>query len=1002
MAIKTNEKAFEQEIEYWLTQGVKESDRYVKGSPANFNRELAMDIKSVIAFVKDSQPDKWNDLVKRHGSESAAESEFIKRLNDELNNRGIIDVLRHGIVDLGIHVKLAYFKPGSGMNKSLSALYDKNVLQITRQVKYSLTNENSIDTIIFLNGLPIITMELKNPLTGQTYKNAIKQYEDDRNPRDLLLTFKKRAVVHFAADTEQVWMVTYLRKFDTVFLPFNRGYEKGAGNPPVENDYRTSYLWKEILQRDSLLDILHRFVQVVKDEKTNKEKLIFPRYHQLDVVRKLVNDVYKNGAGENYLIQHSAGSGKSNSIAWLAHHLSNLHDANDEVIFHSIIVITDRRILDKQLQRDIYNMEHKGGVVLCVNKNAKQLTSALERGEKIIVCTLQKFPFVDVQKVATEGKRFAIIVDEAHSSQTGAASERMKEVLADISAQGEDAIENKLHEYALEEAKFEDEEKDPNEEIATEIVAHGKQPNLSFFAFTATPKPKTIEIFGTKNAVGTPEPFHPYTMRQAIEEGFIFNVLENYTTYETYFQIGKKIFDDPEYFKEQANKALGKYMSLHPHNLAQKAEVIVEHFRSQVQHRIGGRAKAMLVTGSRLHAVRYFFEFQKYIKKMGYTDLGVLVAFSGVVKDNLGGKVEEYTETKLNKFPDTETTEKFATVEYQLLIVAEKYQTGFDQPLLHTMYVDKKLSGVKAVQTLSRINRIYPGKTETFILDFANDRDDILKAFQDYYQETGVAETTDPNTIYDIKHVLDNFMLYQDSEINAFAKIFFKTSNSQGNIDLAKLNSFIDPAIDRYSALTNEDQMDFRSTLAKFIRLYAFLTHIIKLGDENLHKFYAYAKCLLRKLPKDVADRTPNIENDVTLQYYRLQKAYEGSIITVNEDGVLENKTSGTALSTEDEKENLSQIIQKLNERLGTNFTEMDKVLEQFVQDMSANAEMVLRAKNPRDLFKIIYDNTIMDVVLNRMTQNQEFCEKYLEDEEFRKEVDGVLLPLVHDRLSKI
>lgn len=1003
MAIETKERTFEQEIEYWLTSGAKKAERYVKGIPSDFSREYAMDIKAVIAFVKDTQPDEWKALIKRHGSENAAEAEFFKRLNAELNQRDIIDVLRHGIVDLGIPVRLAYFKPGSGMNKSATALYEKNVLQITRQVKYSLANENSIDAVIFLNGLPIITIELKNPLTGQTYKNAIDQYKNDRSPREVLLTFKKRAIVHFAVDTEQVWMTTWLRKQDTVFIPFNKGYDKGAGNPPVANDYRASYLWKEVLQRDSLLDILHRFVQVTKDEKTGKEKLIFPRYHQLDAVRKIVSDVYASGAGKNYLIQHSAGSGKSNSIAWLAHHLANLHDANDEVVFHSIIVITDRRVLDKQLQRDIFNMEHKAGVVVRVDKNSKQLTTALERGEKIIICTLQKFPFVDVQKVATAGKRFAVIVDEAHSSQTGKASERLKEVLADISAQGEDAIEKKLHEYAVEEAKAEAEEKDPDEEIATEMATHGQQKNLSFFAFTATPKQKTIEIFGMKNAAGKPEPFHIYSMRQAIEEGFIFNVLENYITYETYFQIGKKIADDPLYSKGQANKALGKYMSLHPHNLAQKTEVIVEHFRSQVQHRIGGKAKAMLVTGSRLHAVRYYFEFQKYIKKMGYTDLGVLVAFSGVVKDNVTGEFMEYTEANLNNFPDTETPDKFATGEYQLLLVAEKYQTGFDQPLLHTMYVDKKLLGVKAVQTLSRVNRTYPGKTETFILDFVNSREDILNALQDYYQETGIDETTDPNTIYDIKNVLDRFMLYTDSEIDAFAKVFFKESKNQGNIDLARLNSFIDPAIDRYNALTEEqNKIDFKGALSKFIRLYSFLTHIIKLGDESLHKFYAYAKCLLRKLPKDVGERTPNLDNEVSLQYYRLQRSYEGSIFLTKEDGVLYGRTSGTGLPLEDEKENLSAIIQKLNERLGTNFTEMDKVLEQFVQDMASNEEMVLRAKNPLDLFKIIYDNTIMDVVLSRMTKNQEFCEKYLEDEEFRKEIDKILLPLVHSRLSKL
>jgi type I restriction enzyme R subunit len=1001
MAIDTKERTFEQEIEYWLTRGAKKTDRYIKGTPSSFSREFAMDTKAVIAFVKDTQPNEWAALEKRHGAD--VEDGFLKRLNAELNNRGMIDVLRHGITDLGVNVRMAYFKPGSGMNKSATALYEKNVLQITRQVKYSLANENSIDTVIFLNGLPIITMELKNPLTGQTYKNAIAQYQNDRNPRELLLAFKKRAIVHFAVDTEEVWMTTWLRKLDTVFLPFNKGYNKGAGNPPVSGDYRTSYLWKEVLQRDSILDILHRFVQLTRDEKTGKEKLIFPRYHQLDVVRKLVADVYKNGSGKNYLIQHSAGSGKSNSIAWLAHHLTNLHDANDESIFHSIVVITDRRVLDKQLQRDIYNMEHKPGVVVRVDKNAKQLTTSLEKGDKIIVCTLQKFPFVDVQRVATEGRRFAIIVDEAHSSQTGKASERLKEVLADISAQGEDAIEKKLHEYAVEEAKAEAEEKDTDEEIAAEMATHGQQQNLSFFAFTATPKQKTLEIFGTKSVNGKPEPFHVYSMRQAIEEGFIFNVLENYTTYETYFQIGKKVADDPVYSKGQANKALGKYMGLHPHNLAQKTEVIIEHFRSQVQHRIGGKAKAMLVTGSRLHAVRYYFEFQKYIKKMGYTDLGVLVAFSGMVKDNVTGEMKEYTESNLNNFPDSETVEKFDSVEYQLLLVAEKYQTGFDQPLLHTMYVDKKLSGVKAVQTLSRVNRTYPGKTETFILDFVNSREDIEKAFQDYYQETGVSETTDPNTIYDIKNVLDSFMLYLDSEIEAFAKVFFKETKNQGNIDLAKLNSFIDPAVDRYNALTEEqDKMDFKGALAKFIRLYSFLTHIIKLGDEKLHKFYAYAKALIRKLPRDAGERTPNLDNEVLLQYYRLQKSYEGTIELVKEDGVLYGKTSGTGLPLEDEKEKLSEIIQKLNERLGTNFTEMDKVLEQFVQDMASNEEMVLRAKNPLDLFKIIYDNNIMDVVLSRMAENTKFCERYLEDEEFRTEIDKILLPLVHARLSKI
>ncbi|NBH15686.1 type I restriction endonuclease subunit R [Lachnospiraceae bacterium] len=1004
MAIDKSERTFESEMEYCLTEKGKKNERYSKGSPADFDRTFAMDTKAVVAFVKDTQPDKWDALCKRHGD--SVEAGFFKRLSDELDRRGMIDVLRHGIIDLGVDIRLAYFRPGSNMNKSAMDLYEKNILQITRQVKYSTTNENSIDTVIFLNGLPITTIELKNPLTGQTYKNAIDQYCNDRNPRELLLSFKKRALVHFAVDTEEVWMTTKLDKLDTSFIPFNKGCNGGAGNPSVKGNYRTSYLWKFILQRDSLLDIIHRFIQVKKDERTGKEKVIFPRYHQLDVVRYLVSQVYENGCGENYLIQHSTGSGKSNSIAWLAHHLENLHNANDEVVFNSIIVITDRRVLDKQLQKDIFNMEHKQGVVVRVDKNAKQLTSALEKGDRIIISTLQKFPFVDVQEIATEGKRFAIIVDEAHSSQSGKASERLKEVLSDISMQGEDVIDKKLNEYALEEEKAEadmlDSDEELAEEIKKEITAHGKQKNLSFFAFTATPKQKTLEMFGRKGVNGKPEPCHIYSMKQAIEEHFIFDVLEHYTTYKTYFQLGKKTVDDPEYAKGQANKALGKYMSLHPHNLAQKTEIIVEHFRSQVMHRIGGKAKAMIVTGSRLHAVRYYFEFVKYIRKMGYRDLGVLVAFSGIVKDNVTGKIEEYTEERINRFPEGELSEKFEGGEYQILLVAEKYQTGFDQPLLHTMYVDKKLSGVKAVQTLSRINRTCPGKIDTFVLDFVNSRDEIEKAFQDYYVSTTISEETDPNVIYDMKNFLDSFMLYDSNGINKFAKVFFREKKHQGNMDLAKLNSFIDPVVDKYKALPDkQDRDDFRHTLIKFIRTYSFLTHIINLGDEELHKFYVFAKCLIRKIPKDVRDGVPNLDNDVNLQYYRIQKVYEGSIKLQEEEGVLNNRTR-MGLPFEDEKDKLSEIIKALNERMGTNFTEMDKVLEQLVQDMSTNEEMVLRAKNTLDLFKIVYDNNIMDIVLGRMTQNQEFCEKYLEDDEFRAEVDKILLPLVHERLGRI
>lgn len=873
-------------------------------------------------------------------------------------------------------------------------------------------NNNSIDCVrqlvcrafrqLFLNGLPFATMELKNPLTGQTYRDAIEQYKACRSSRELLLSGKKRAIVHFAVDTEEVWMAAQLSGADTVFIPFNKGCNGGAGNPAVEGDYRTSYLWKEVLRRDSILDILRLFVQnmKVKNGKKGETRLVFPRYHQLDAVRRIVEDVRKNGAGHNYLVQHSAGSGKSNTIAWLAYHLANLYGADNKIMFSSVIVITDRRILDKQLQDNIDDMEHKEGVIVPVDRSAKQLTEALEKGERIIICTLQKFPFVDVQRVSAKGKRFAIIVDEAHSSQTGEASKALKDALADTFNKGEAAIEERLAQCAKEEAQAESDREDERDELERLLAAQGRQANLSFFAFTATPKQKTLEIFGTPDKDGIPHPFHLYSMRQAIEEGFIFNVLENYTTYETYYKLGKSIKDDPKYYKTLANKALGKYEALHKYNLTQKAQIITEHFRTHVKDLIGGNARAMLVTSSRLHAIRYYFAFRDYIKQMHYTDLGVLVAFSGTVRDDYEGTFKDYTESTLNGFPETETPKRFAD-EYQLLLVAEKYQTGFDQPLLQTMYVDKKLAGVKAVQTLSRINRTCKGKTSTFVLDFANSADEIRAAFQDYYQETSVSNVTDPNAVYDIKHTLDGYKIYLDSEIEAFAKVFFKVGKRQKSIALSSLNAYIDPAIDRYNAKEEQEKEDFKSTLAKFTRLYSFLTHIVRFDDEMLQKFYVYALLLLRKLPRGL-ERIPDLDNEVRLQYYRTQKTYEDAIALENKDGVLDNTTSGAGKGKDDSKESLSSIIHDLNEKYGTNFTEMDKVMEQLIADMAKDKDLVLRAKNnPLDLYKLAYQARIMNIVINRENENNEFCGKYVDDKQYKADVDETLMPLSYERLRQ-
>lgn len=991
----TSERRFEDEIEYSLTHiGASEFDLYESKPSSGYDKELGLYPQDLLDFVRETQPQPWERLERIHGAKAG--EKFCKRVARELDRRGVVEVLRRGVEDLGARFKLVFFAPGSDLNEVLAEKYWANRMTVVRQLHYSTKNKNSVDTVLFVNGIPVVTLELKNQLTGQTYRDAVDQYKRSRSASEVLFGLNRRAVVHFAVDTDQVWMTTKLAGMDTVFLPFNRGFENGAGNPPVPGKYKTSYLWEEVLAKDSLLDILHRFVQFIPHESDRrKDKLIFPRYHQLDAVRALVADAKIHGAGKNYLVQHSAGSGKSNTIAWLAHHLSNLHDNQQRAVFDSIIVITDRRVLDKQLQDTIYAMDHTAGVVVRVDKNARQLTEALADGVKIIISTLQKFPFVDISKVATAGKRFAVIVDEAHSSQTGEASEKLKQVLADTATAGKESEEDLLERYAAAEAQVEAEQLEIDEQIAEELRTQGRQQNLSFFAFTATPKQKTLEIFGTPVPDATPRPYHVYSMRQAIEEGFILDVLQNYTTYQTYYRVGKTTADDPEYSTKQANKALGKYLSLHPYNLRQKAEIIIEHFRANVAHKIGGNAKAMLVTGSRLHAVRYYFAFRDYIKQKGYTDLGILVAFSGAVED----QGAEYTEEQLNQIPEAELPERFATGEYQLLLVAEKYQTGFDQPLLHTMYVDKKLHGVKAVQTLSRINRMHPGKTDTFVLDFVNTAEEIQKSFQDYYISTGITEETDPNVVYDLYHFLASYHLWTDQEIEGFAKVFFTEQKKQTNLDFSKLNAYLDPAVGRFNELDEGDKLEVRARMNKFTRNYDFLTHIIRYDDERLHRFAAYARLLVRKLHIDGAP-APSLEDEVALQYYRLQQVYEGSIELDDEEGELSNNPD-TGGASEDEKDTLSNILSKLNDRWGTEFTHMDKVIEQLTEDMVDDPEVQSRARNSLDMFAIVYDERIKDIVLERMNQNQDFAIKYLSDPQFKADIDRVLLPLIHDRLNR-
>lgn len=978
MAIDTSERGFETNIEVSLIgQGYKK--RVLEGEASRLFKKYAIDVEELFAFLEDTQEKAMRQLERIYGSEY--KQKVLNRICDQLKRKGLLECLRKGIKDRGVTLKLIYNKPPTTMNRLMNELYSKNRFNVSRQVFYSDNHNNSLDMVIFINGLPLIVMELKNPLTGQTVEHAMKQLKFDRDPREQLFKFNERVVVYFAVDPDEVFMTTELKKGKTFFLPFNKGNNGGKGNPPVYNNYRTYYLWEEILEPDSLLDILFRFVYVKKDAILDsngeligeRKMIIFPRFHQLDVVRKLEADVKEKKVGHNYLIQHSAGSGKTNSISWLAHRLAKLHDENNEAIFSSVIVITDRRVLDKQLQDAVYQLEHKAGMVERINKDSNQLAQAILNETRIIITTLQKFPFIMEKVIDLDRKKYAVIIDEAHSSQGGKASAALTNILSDKT------LEDAYNEDRILEENMDDLE----EQIVETIMKSGKQDNVSFFAFTATPKPKTIEKFGTIGTDGKPHAFHEYTMRQAIEEGFILDVLQNYTTYKTFYKIAKTIDEDPEVSQKQATKKLAQYVSLHPHNIAQKTEIVIEHFRNFTRHKIGGRAKAMVVTSSRLHAVRYKLAFDEYIEKMGYNDLKTLVAFSGTVKD---GEIP-YTEADMNGFSEKELPKKFHTDDYKVLLVAEKYQTGFDEPLLHTMYVDKPLSGIKAVQTLSRLNRTCPGKDDTFILDFVNEPEEIKKAFQPYYEKTGLSEVTDPNILYDLQGELEPYQLYTEKEIEVVNKLEFKTGARKSTKAQTELNAIIDKAVERYKKLSKEEQEAFKGSATKFTRTYGFVLQIATFIDVELHKLYIYLTYLLRKLPRGKTDKDVYVADDVALEYYRNQKVFEGSIELEKTGGVdLEPTKFGSGGPIEDEKVRLSTIVEKINDRFGTDFTETDFLSrEQVKEDMINSEDIQEKARNnTRENFKFAFEKSFMDFVIDRMSSNEKFFMKILENEEFR------------------
>lgn len=940
---------------------------YIESTNKNYDKNYAIDVDCLFNFFETTQKksiDRLKDIYKNN-----YKSKILSNLERELSRRGSIDVIKHGIKDYGVKLELAYFKPPTNLNPEQYVLYEQNILSVIEELNY--IDDKRIDLVIFLNGIPVITMELKNSFTGQSYKDAIYQYKNHRNGKEKIFKFKERAIVNFAMDTDEVYMCTRLNGEDTVFLPFNKGNGEGGGNPIVEGKLKTHYMWEEILTKDSILEILHKFTYI-----ENEETIIFPRYHQLDVVRKVLHHVKIEGSGHKYLIQHSAGSGKTNSITWLTHRLVSLHDNSNKIIFNGVIVVTDRTVLDQQLQDSIYALEHKIGLVAKIDKDSNQLAEELEKGTKIIISTIQKFPFILDKLSGTKGKKYAIVIDEAHSSTSGKNIMALRESLS--------------LEEASEIANMEEkEELDVEDKINRELERFTDTSNLSVFAFTATPKGTTLRLFGRQGEDGKYYPFHIYSMKQAIEEGFILDVLKNYMNYKMYYNVNKKIEDDPAFDKSRATKSIVNYVTLHPHNISQKTEIMIEHFRNHTMKKIGGEAKAMLVTASRLHAVRYKLAFDEYIKRKGYDDLKTLVAFSGTVKD---GELE-YKETQMNGgVSESQLPSEFDKDESKVLIVANKYQTGFDQPKLHTMYVDKKLSGVKAVQTLSRLNRIYPGKEDTFVLDFVNEPEDILKSFTPFYKTTILDNDIEPNEIYTLERDIYDRKVIDREDVILFTEIFYKEKQTKSDISI--MNNCVNNSVDRTKDFTREELLEFRGQMKKFINLYNLIIQIAPIVDADLQRLSIYLRYLIKKLNVE-SPGAIDLTDKVVLQYYKLEKKTEGRIyLEDGEDASVEIAGPSGGMAAESESDYLSNIIEKLNERYGTDFSESEKLaVEQISSNLKANKDLELKAKvNSYDDFKLAFEPSFLDGVVSEFDKNQEFYGRILKDDDFRTKLMDLIM----------
>ncbi len=976
-----SERSFEETIEAGLVSpGRREGHAacWTARRAEDYDRALCLVPKDVIDFITSTQPEMWEKLKQHHGAE--IKPRFLARLSKEVADRGVLEVLRNGVKDLGCDFKLAYFRPNSGLNSDLQRLYTANVFSVIRQLKYNPDSEQSLDMALFLNGLPLFTAELKNPLTGQTVEDAISQYRTTRDHRLSLFRYR-RCLAHFAVDPNLVFVTTKLHGPTTRFLPFNKGWNEAAGNPPasIKGGYATAYLWQEIWARDSILELIQHFIHevAVEDEDghpTGEKALLIPRYHQRDAVRGLVADARDQGAGGRYLIQHSAGSGKSNTIAWLAHRLSVLHDAQDTRVFDSIIVITDRKVLDRQLQKTVLAFQQRLGIVENIDTTSKQLQEALETSKTIIVSTLQKFPVIAARIGELPGKRFAVIVDEAHSSQSGESTRSLRSVLST----------DDLEKAEREEERALTPEEEMEEKILEEIKNRGRLKNVSWFAFTATPKPKTLELFGIKQPDGRYAPFSLYSMRQAIEEKFILDVLANYTTYTAYWRLLKTIKDDPCYDKGKAQYLLKEFVELHPHAIETKVKIMLDHFTAFTAPRIDGQAKAMVVTRSRLHAVRYKRAFDKALAERNL-DWKALVAFSDTIAD--GGR--DYTEANMNGFPEAQTARNFRRPEYRFLIVACKFQTGFDEPLLHTMYMDKKLGGVNSVQTLSRLNRTRPGKQETAILDFVNEAEMIRKDFEPYYRTTILSEGTDPNILYEKENRALDFGVFVKSDVEAFGRIYFGRSSTQG-----KIYAVLNPIVERFRAIPKKDQADLRGVLQDFVRLYAFLSQIVPFADPDLEKFYQFARLLKRLIPVEREALPREIQEKIDMESFRLAITHKGRIKLEGTGGMLEPQIgTGPATADVEEIEYLSRIITELNDRFGLNLGPEDRItIEQLMKQLDEDKSLDAVARvNPREKARLSFDHKVEGALQEIVDSNVALYKRLTEDLTFGEALKSML-----------